>query len=39
MGVMSFDSDGDTSLKLVTAYQWLAATEPRGQIVAQLTVN
>ncbi|TME25434.1 MAG: hypothetical protein E6I68_02275 [Chloroflexi bacterium] len=39
MGVMSFDSSGDTSLKLVTAYQWLAATEPRGQIVAQLTMN
>ena len=39
MGVMSFDSDGDTSLKLVTAYQWLAATEPSGQVVAQLTVN
>jgi len=39
MGVMSFDSHGDTSLKLVTVYQWLAATEPSGQVVAQLTVN
>src|SRR5436190_1344175 len=39
MGVMSFDSSGDTSLKLVTAYQWLAATEPRGRVVAQLTMN
>jgi branched-chain amino acid transport system substrate-binding protein len=39
MGVMSFDSHGDTSLKLVTAYQWMAATEPRGQVAAQLTVN
>ena len=39
MGVMSFDSSGDTSLKLVTAYQWMASTEPRGQVVAQLTVN
>jgi len=39
MGVMSFDPGGDTSLKLVTAYQWLAATEPRGQVVAQLTVD
>jgi hypothetical protein len=36
---MSFDPSGDTSLKLVTAYQWLAATEPRGQVVAQLTVD
>jgi len=36
---MSFDSHGDTSLKLVTVYQWLAATEPSGQVVAQLTVN
>ena len=39
MGVMSFDSRGDTSLKLVTAYQWMAATEPSGRVVAQLTVN
>ena len=39
MGMMSFDSHGDTSLKLVTVYQWLAATEPSGQVVAQLTVN
>src|SRR3989454_4444054 len=39
MGVMSFDSRGDTSLKLVTAYQWMAAIEPSGRGVAQLTVN
>ena len=39
MGVMSFDSRGDTSLNLVTAYQWMAATEPSGRVVAQLTVN
>src|SRR3989475_336368 len=39
MGMMSFDSHGDTSLKLVIVYQWLAATEPSGQVVAQLTVN
>jgi len=35
---MSFDSSGDTSLKLVTAYQWMAPTEPTGQFVAEIIV-
>ena len=39
MGVMSFDSAGDTSLRLVSAYQWMADTEPGGKFVAQLTVT
>jgi branched-chain amino acid transport system substrate-binding protein len=36
MGVMSFDRAGDTSLKLVAAYQWLAPTDAAGRFVAQL---
>lgn len=39
MGVMSFDSRGDTTLKVISAYQWMAATEPTGRFVAQLTVR
>jgi branched-chain amino acid transport system substrate-binding protein len=38
MGVISFDSRGDTSLMVVSAYQWLADTEPSGQFAAQITV-
>ena len=36
MGVMSFDPHGDTTLKLISAYQWLASTQPSGDFVAQL---
>ena len=39
MGVMSFDAQGDTSLKLITADQWFAATDPAGRFAAQLTVD
>jgi branched-chain amino acid transport system substrate-binding protein len=39
MGVMSFDSRGDTSLMLVSAYQWMADTEPAGRFVAQITLK
>jgi branched-chain amino acid transport system substrate-binding protein len=39
MGTMSFDAGGDTSLKLVTAYQWLGANDPAGQFVAQPLVD
>jgi branched-chain amino acid transport system substrate-binding protein len=39
MGVMSFDARGDTTLKVVTAYQWLAPTEPSGTFAAQITVR
>jgi branched-chain amino acid transport system substrate-binding protein len=39
MGVTSFDSVGDTSLKLVSAYQWLADSEPAGTFAAQMTIT
>jgi branched-chain amino acid transport system substrate-binding protein len=39
MGAISFDAQGDTSLKLITAYQWLAPTDPAGRYAAQLTVD
>jgi branched-chain amino acid transport system substrate-binding protein len=39
MGSTSFDSHGDTSLKLITGYQWLAATDPAGRFTAQLTIE
>ena len=39
MGVMSLDTRGDTSLKLITAYQWLAPTDPAGRFAALLTVE
>ena len=39
MGVISFDSRGDTTLKLLTAYQWMAPTEGTGQFVSDLVVR
>ena len=39
MGIMSFDAGGDTSLKLITAYQWLGANDPAGQFVAQPLID
>jgi branched-chain amino acid transport system substrate-binding protein len=39
MGTMSFDAGGDTSLKLITGYQWMAATDPAGRFTAQLTID
>ena len=36
MGVMSFDPHGDTTLKLISTYQWLASTQPSGDFVAQM---
>jgi branched-chain amino acid transport system substrate-binding protein len=39
MGVMSFDSRGDTSLMLISAYQWMAATIPTGTFAALITVT
>jgi branched-chain amino acid transport system substrate-binding protein len=39
MGVMSFDSGGDTSLKLISAYQWMADSDPTGKFAAQITVT
>ena len=39
MGAMSFDQRGDTTLKLVAVYQWIAPIDPTGQFVTQLTVR
>jgi branched-chain amino acid transport system substrate-binding protein len=39
MGVTSFDSRGDTTLKLLGAYEWLASTDPTGRFVAQIALN
>lgn len=39
MGVMSFDAKGDTSLKLLAAYQWVAATQAAGQFLANLLIR
>lgn len=39
MGTMGFDSHGDTTLKLVAAYQWLTPVEPAGEFVAEMTVH
>ena len=39
MGTMSFDGRGDISLKLITGYQWMAATDPAGRFAAQLTIE
>jgi branched-chain amino acid transport system substrate-binding protein len=39
MGLMSFDAHGDTTLKLISAFQWLASTELAGDFVAQLTIH
>lgn len=39
MGTTSFDGGGDTTLKLLTAYQWLGANDPAGQFVAQPQID
>lgn len=39
MGVTRFDSRGDTSLMLFSAYEWMADTQPTGTFVAQITVG
>jgi hypothetical protein len=39
MGAISFDARGDTTLKLLAAYQWEAPTQPTGQFVADLRVR
>jgi len=39
MGTMSFDSRGDTNLKLITAYQWLGANDAAGQFVVQPLID
>ena len=39
MGIMSFDARGDTTLKLISVFQWLAPTQPAGDFVAQLMIH
>jgi branched-chain amino acid transport system substrate-binding protein len=39
MGSIGFDSAGDTTLKLVSVYQWLAPTATSGEYVAQISVH
>jgi branched-chain amino acid transport system substrate-binding protein len=38
-GRFAFDSRGDTSLRWITAFQWIAATDRAGRFTAQLNVN
>jgi branched-chain amino acid transport system substrate-binding protein len=39
MGTMSFDARGDTTLKLLTAYQWLGANDAAGEFVVQPLID
>ena len=39
MGRLGFDAQGDTTLKLLTAYQWMAPTEPAGHFTATIVVS
>ena len=39
MGRISFDAHGDTTLKIVTVYQWLAPTETSGHFNATIVVG
>ena len=39
MGTVSFDMRGDTTLKLLSVFQWMAPLEPTGQFVTQVTVR
>jgi len=39
IGTTSFDANGDTSLKIITVYQWTSATDTGGTFVDQVTVS
>lgn len=39
MGVMSFDARGDTTLKLFSAYQWMAPAQRTGDFVGEITLH
>ena len=39
MGTMGFDSAGDTTLKLISVYQWPATTAATGDFVTQIHVQ
>jgi branched-chain amino acid transport system substrate-binding protein len=38
IGTTSFDSNGDTTLKIITIYKWTSATDTGGTFVDQVTV-
>lgn len=39
IGTTSFDSNGDTTLKIITIYKWTSATDTGGTFVDQITVS
>ena len=39
IGTTSFDSNGDTTLKIITIYKWTSATDTGGTFVDQVTVS
>ncbi len=39
IGTTGFDSNGDTTLKIITIYKWVSATDTGGTFVDQVTVS
>jgi ABC-type branched-subunit amino acid transport system substrate-binding protein len=39
IGTTSFDSNGDTTLKIITVYKWTSANDTGGTFVDQVTVQ
>jgi branched-chain amino acid transport system substrate-binding protein len=39
IGTTSFDTNGDTTLKIITVYKWTSATDTGGTFVDQVTVS
>jgi branched-chain amino acid transport system substrate-binding protein len=39
IGTTTFDANGDTTLKIITIYQWMSATDTGGTFVDQVTVS
>lgn len=39
IGTTSFDTNGDTTLKIITIYKWTSATDTGGTFVDQVTVS
>lgn len=39
IGTTTFDSNGDTTLKIITIYKWTSATDTGGTFVDQVTVS
>jgi branched-chain amino acid transport system substrate-binding protein len=39
IGTTSFDTNGDTTLKIITVYKWATATDTGGTFVDQVTVS